>query len=139
MKKIIKYCALLFVVMCAGVFVACGNSQTKTSADSFNFSYVKNSATKTTDETNHTIKIELSIENKKDSENVLSASKFELKQNDEKVSSKVSITSGEDEFETEAFEENKTKTITIKIIVGKDVSGDCYLFYSGVKMFEVKL
>lgn len=139
MKKIIKYCALLFVVMCAGVFVACGNAKTQTSADSFNFTYVKNSATKTTDETNHNIKIELSVENKKESENVLSTSKFELKQNDETVSSEISIKSGDDEFETEAFEENKTKTITLNIVVNKDVSGECYLYYSGVKMFRVQL
>lgn len=139
MKKIFRVCALLFAVLSAGLLVACGNSETKTSADSFQFLYVKGSATKTTDETNHNIKIQLNIENKKENENVLAVEKFVLKQNDKKIDKSMFLGTTEEHLETEAFESKKKKDITLNIVADKSVTGECYLYYGDVKLFKVEI
>lgn len=139
MKKIFKVCALLFAVFCSGLLVACGSNESKTSADSFKFTYMMGSATKTTDEQKHNIKIELSVENQKESENVLSAEKFVLKQNDTKIDQNVFLGTSEEQLKTDAFESKKKKDITLNIETDKSVTGECYLYYGDVKLFKVEI
>lgn len=140
MRKILKMCALLFVVMCAGLFVACGETNDmKSCADNFKFTYVNESATKTTDETNHNIKINLKVENLKESNNTLSASKFVLKQNNTKVNTSASFGSGEGVKTSQAFDASASMDIELNMVALKTLTGECILYYGDVQLFKVNI
>lgn len=139
MKKILNTFALLFVVLCSGVFVGCGDNKTKTSADNFNFTYVKNSATKTVSEENYNIKINLNAVNEKQAENTLDASKFVLKQTDKKVNTSANFLVEAEKKTTLTFKASEKEDVVLLLITAKTLTGECYLYYDDVQLFKVEI
>lgn len=139
MKKILNTFALLFVVLCSGVFVGCGDNKTKTSADNFNFTYVKNSATKTVSEENYNIKINLNAVNEKQAENTLDASKFVLKQADKKVNTSANFLVDAEKKTTLTFKASEKEDVVLLLITAKTLTGECYLYYDDVQLFKVEI
>lgn len=140
MKKILSVIATFAIVLCAGIFVGCNNGKTQTKAEDFNFTYVKNSATKVVEDQNYNININLNVKNEKDAENTLDASKFTLKQADKTVSTSVYF--GDDKTEkptTEKFESMKDKDISVHFITDKTLTGECILYYGETKLFTVNI
>lgn len=139
MRKILSTFALLFIVLCSGAFVACGNNKTKTGADNFNFTYVKNSAVKTVDGENYNIKINLNVDNVKESENTLDASKFVLKQNDKKVNTASNFMVGTEKKTTIAFKSTEKQDVVLYLVTAKTLTGECILYYGDVQLFKVEI
>lgn len=139
MRKILSTFALLFIVLCSGAFVACGNNKTKTGADNFNFTYVKNSAMKTVDGENYNIKINLNVDNVKESENTLDASKFVLKQNDKKVNTASNFMVGTEKKATIAFKSTEKQDVVLYLVTAKTLTGECILYYGDVQLFKVEI
>lgn len=140
MKKILSIIATFAIVLCAGIFVGCNNGETKTKAEDFNFTYVKNSATKTTEDSNYNININLNVKNEKNAENTLDASKFALKQADKIVSTSVYF--GNDKSEkptTEKFETMKNKDVSVHFITANSLTGELILYYGETQLFTVKI
>lgn len=139
MRKILSTFALLFIVLCSGAFVACGNNKTKTGADNFNFTYVKNSAMKTVDGENYNIKINLNVDNVKESENTLDASKFVLKQNDKKVNTASNFMVETEKKTTIAFKSTEKQDVVLYLVTAKTLTGECILYYGDVQLFKVEI
>lgn len=139
MRKILSTFALLFIVLCSGAFVACGNNKTKTGADNFNFTYVKNSAMKTVDGENYNIKINLNVDNVKESENTLDATKFVLKQNDKKVNTVSNFMVGTEKKTTIAFKSTEKQDVFLYLVTAKTLTGECILYYGDVQLFKVEI
>lgn len=139
MRKILSTFALLFIVLCSGAFVACGNNKTKTGADNFNFTYVKNSAMKTVDGENYNIKINLNVDNVKESENTLDASKFVLKQNDKKVNTASNFMVGTEKKTIIAFKSTEKQDVVLYLVTAKTLTGECILYYGDVQLFKVEI
>lgn len=139
MRKILSTFALLFIVLCSGAFAACGNNKTKTGADNFNFTYVKNSAMKTVDGENYNIKINLNVDNVKESENTLDATKFVLKQNDKKVNTASNFMVGTEKKTTIAFKSTEKQDVVLYLVTAKNLTGECILYYGDVQLFKVEI
>lgn len=139
MRKILSTFALLFIVLCSGAFVACGNKKTETSADNFNFTYVKNSAMKTVDGENYNIKINLNVDNVKEVENTLDASKFVLKQTDKKVNTASNFMVGTEKKATIVFKSTEKQDVVLYLVTAKTLSGECVLYYGDVQLFKVEI
>lgn len=140
MKKILNVFALLFVVLCSGAFVGCGtDNKTNSISEDFKFTYVKGSAEKTTESENYNIKINLTIENQKEADNNLDASKFVLKQQDKKVNTSASFLVSEEKKTTIAFKNKESKETMLCLVTAKTLSGECILYYGDVQLFKVEI
>ncbi len=140
MKKILNAFALLFVVLCAGAFVACGtNNKTNSVSEDFKFTYVKGSAEKTTEKENYNIKINLTVENQKEAENTLDATKFVLKQENKKVNTTSDFMVGEEKKVTIAFKTTEKQEVMLYLVTAKTLTGECVLYYGDVQLFKVEV
>ncbi len=140
MKKVLSFVLALGVIFSMGLFVGCKNNKTQTKAEDFTFTYVKESATKTTEESNYNIKIDLSVKNEKNEDNKLLASKFVLKQTDNNVSTSVWL--GKDaanKVQEQTLTSMKCEDITLNIVTANTVKGECALYYGETKLFVVNI
>lgn len=139
MKRILKVGSLLCLTLLLGVCVGCKSETQQSCADNFKFAFVSESATKVTDETNHNITISLDVENLKEAENTLTASKFVLKQSGSKVNTASSFGDLENSKTAETFESLAKKEVVLNLTTLKSVSGECVLYYGDVQLFTVKI
>lgn len=140
MKKILNVFALLFVVLCSGVFVACGtNNKTNSISEDFKFTYVKGSAEKTIENENYNIKIKLTVENQKETENTLDATKFVLKQENNKVNTTSNFMDNQEEKVTIVFKSTENQEVILYLVTEKTLMGECVLYYGDVQLFKVEV
>jgi len=140
MKKVLSFALALGVIFSMGLFVGCKNNKSTTKAEGFSFTYVKESATKTTVESNYNVKMDLSIKNEKSEDNKLLASKFALKQNDAVISTAVWF--GKDaasRAEEVTLNSMKCEDMTLNLTVPSTTKGECALYYGETKLFVVNI
>ena len=134
-KKYFGYALLVFILLGAIIFVACGKVEAK--ANGFTFSYEKNSAQKVEDDEHNYIKVKLAIKNTKDEKNTLVANKFKLYQGEKEVFAEVYFGNNiVDKMDSEEFEAGASMDMIINLLLDEEVAGKLVLWYDETNLFE---